>query len=79
MNRGFMDLAVEIIKEYPGITSREVAREAVDSTSISSGAKNPEQSFATTLNKQVQAYGDISLRQHRLHQALVKKLLRNFL
>jgi hypothetical protein len=66
MNRGFMDLAVEIIKEYPGITSREVAREAVDSTSISSGAKNPEQSFATTLNKQVQTGLEKRVRRERI-------------
>jgi hypothetical protein len=61
-----MDLAIEIIKEYPGMTSREVAREALGSGLISSGAKNPEQSFATTLNKQVQTGLEKHIRRERI-------------
>lgn len=66
MNRGFMDLAVEIIKEYPGLTSLEVAREALDNSTITSSAKNPEQSFATTLNKQVQTGLEKRIRRERI-------------
>ena len=54
MKRGFMDLAVVIIKETPGLTAQEVAREALDFNSNLSDAQNPEQSLASTLNKQVQ-------------------------
>ncbi len=67
MNRGFMDLAVEIIREYPGLTSLEVAREALDSGVISSSAENPEQSFATTLNKQVQTGLEKRIRRERVN------------
>jgi len=66
MNRGFMDLAVTIIKEYPGLTSREVAQEAVNSGIVSSGAKDPVQSFATTLNKQVQTGLEKRIRRERI-------------
>jgi hypothetical protein len=54
MKRGFMDLAVEILKEYPGLTAVEVAREALDFSSDLSDSKDPVQSLASTLNKQVQ-------------------------
>ncbi len=66
MNRGFMDLAVEIIKEYPGLTSLEVAREALGSGLISSSAENKEQSFASTLNKQVQTGSEKRIRRERI-------------
>jgi hypothetical protein len=65
MNRGFMDLAVTIIKEYPGLTSREVAQEAISSGIVSSSAKDPIQSFATTLNKQVQTGLEKRIRRER--------------
>ncbi len=54
MKRGFMDLAVTIIQEYPGKTARDVAQEALDSSSDFSDSKDPIQSLASTLNKQVQ-------------------------
>lgn len=66
MKRGFMDLAVEIIKEYPGLTALEVAREALDSGIVSSDAEKPEQSFATTLNKQVQTGLEKRIRRERI-------------
>jgi len=61
-----MDLAREIIKEYPGLTAIEVAREARDSDIVSSDAKNPEQSFASTLNKQVQTGLEKRIRRERI-------------
>ncbi len=54
MKRGFMDLAVLIIEEYPGLTASEVAQEALDNSSDLSDAKDPLHSLASTLNKQVQ-------------------------
>ena len=66
MKRGFMDLAVEIVKEYPGLTALEVAREALDSSSDLSDAQNPEQSLATTLNKQVQTGQEKRIRRERV-------------
>jgi len=66
MKRGFMDLALEIIKEYPGLTALEVAREALDSSSDLSDAQNPEQSLATTLNKQVQTGKEKRIRRERV-------------
>jgi hypothetical protein len=54
MKRGFMDLAVTIIQEYPGLSSSEVAKEALDFNSSLSDSKDPVQSLASTLNKQVQ-------------------------
>ena len=66
MKRGFMDLAVEIIKEYPGLTAQEVAREALDFNSNLSDAQNPEQSLASTLNKQVQTGLEKRLRRERI-------------
>jgi len=66
MKRGFMDLAVTIIENYPGLTAIEVAREALGSDIVSSDAKNPEQSFATTLNKQVQIGLEKRIRRERI-------------
>ncbi len=54
MKRGFMDLAVEIVKEYPGLTALSIVREALDCSSNLSDAQDPEQSLASTLNKGVQ-------------------------
>ena len=67
MKRGFMDLAVTIIENFPGLTAIEVAREARDSGIVSSDAKNPEQSFATTLNKQVQTGLEKRIRRERIN------------
>ncbi|MBI2328099.1 MAG: hypothetical protein HYU85_00320 [Chloroflexi bacterium] len=53
MKRGFMELAVEIVKKYPGLTAQEVAEEALGSSSDLSDSKNPLQSLETTLDKQV--------------------------
>ena len=39
MKRGFMDLAVEIIKDYPGLTALKIAREALDFNSNLSAAQ----------------------------------------
>ncbi len=66
MKRGFMDLAVEIIKEYPGLTALEIAREALEHDSDLSDSKNPEQSLATTLNKQVQTGSEKRIRRERI-------------
>jgi len=66
MKRGFMDLAVTIIKEFPGLTAIEVAREALQSGIVSSDAKNAEQSFASTLNKQVQTGLEKRIRRERI-------------
>ncbi len=66
MKRGFMDLAVEIVKEYPGLTALEVAREALDYSNELSDAQNPEQSLATTLNKQVQTGQEKRIRRERV-------------
>jgi len=66
MKRGFMDLAVEIVKEYPGLTALEVAREALDHASDLSDAQNPEQSLASTLNKQVQTGREKRIRRERI-------------
>jgi Arc/MetJ-type ribon-helix-helix transcriptional regulator len=74
MKRGFMDLAVTIIENYPGLTAIEVAREALGSGIVSSDAKSPEQSFATTLNKQVQTGLEKRIRRER-----VKGVYRYFL
>ncbi|MFC1916704.1 hypothetical protein ACFLX1_01040 [Chloroflexota bacterium] len=61
-----MDLALTIIKEYPGLSASEVAREALDYSSDLSDAKNAEQSFATTLNKQVQTGHEKRIRRERV-------------
>ncbi len=74
MKRGFMDLAVLIIEEYPGLTAPEVAREALDNSSDLSDAKNPLQSLASTLNKQVQTGLEKRIRRER-----IKGLYRYFL
>ena len=66
MKRGFMDLAVEIIKDYPGLTAEEVAQEALGSGIVSSDSKNPVQSFATTLSKQVREGSDKRVRRDRI-------------
>jgi len=66
MKRGFMDLAVEIIKEYPGETALVIAREALDFNSNLSDAQNPEQSLASTLNKQVQTGQERRIRRERI-------------
>lgn len=70
MKRGFMDLAVKIIQAQPGMTASEVAQEVLD---IFSGhlnditdAKNPEQSLANTLNKQVQTGLETRIRRERV-------------
>ncbi len=65
MKRGFMDLAVTIIGNYQGLTAAEVAREAL-SCGAPSDAKNKEQSFATTLNKQVQTGLETRIRRERV-------------
>ena len=69
MKRGFMDLAVAIIEEYPGLTAREVAQEALDSSSDLSDAENPLQSFASTLNKQVQTGLEKRIRREHIKGA----------
>jgi Arc/MetJ-type ribon-helix-helix transcriptional regulator len=74
MKRGFMDLVPTILENYPGLTAREVAREAIDSGIVASDAQNPEQSFATTLNKQVQTGLEKRIRRER-----VKGIYRYFL
>lgn len=74
MKRGFMDLAVVIIKEYPGQTALEVAREALDHSSDLSDAKHPLQSLASTLNKQVQTG-----REKRIRRERIKGVYRYFL
>ncbi len=66
MKRGFMDLAVLIIEEYPGLTASEVAREALDNSSDLSDAKDPAQSLASTLNKQVQTGLEKRIRRERI-------------
>jgi len=66
MKRGFMDLAVEIVKEYPGETALSIAREALDFNSDLSDAQNPEQSLASTLNKQVQTGQEKRIRRERI-------------
>ena len=66
MKRGFMDLAVEIVKTYPGLTALEIAREALDFSSDLSDAKNKEQSLASTLNKQVQTGQEKRIRRERI-------------
>ena len=74
MKRGFMDLAVAIIEEYPGLTAREVAQEALANSSDLSDAENPLQSFASTLNKQVQT----GLEKKRLRRERIKGIYRYF-
>jgi len=66
MKRGFMDLAVEIVKEYPGLTALEVAREALDFNSDLSDAQNKEQSLVSTLNKGVQTGQEKRIRRERI-------------
>ena len=66
MKRGFMDLAVTIIEEYPGLTARKVAQEALDYSSDLSDAEDPLQSLATTLNKQVQTGLEKRIRRERI-------------
>jgi Arc/MetJ-type ribon-helix-helix transcriptional regulator len=66
MNRGFMDLAVKILENYPGLTALEVAKEALGSKIITSTAENPEQSFATTLDKQVRTGSEKRIRRERV-------------
>ncbi len=67
MKRGFMDLAVEIIKEYPGSTAGEVAREALDHNPDLSDSKDPVQSLASTLNKQVQTKSEKRIRREHIN------------
>lgn len=68
MKRGFMDLAVTIIEEYPGLTAKEVAQEALGSDSNLSDAQKtpPEQSLATTLDKQVRTGAEKRIRRERI-------------
>ena len=66
MKRGFMDLAVEIVKEYPGLTALSIAREALDCSSNLSDAQDPEQSLASTLNKGVQTGQEKRIRRERI-------------
>ena len=66
MKRGFMDLAIEIVKEYPGLTAVKIAREALDCSGDLSDAQNPEQSLASTLNKQVQTGQEKRIRRERV-------------
>ena len=68
MKRGFMALAVEIVKEYPGHTALEVAREALDFDSDLSDAQkvSKEQSLSTTLNRQVQTGQEKRIRRERV-------------
>ena len=66
MKRGFMDLAVEIVKEYPGLTAIEIAREALDFNSDLSDAQDKEHSLASTLNKQVQTGLETRIRRERV-------------
>jgi len=61
-----MKLAVEILKDHPGLTAVEVARKALDLDSNLSDAQNPEQSLATTLNKQVQTGQEKRIRRERI-------------
>ena len=61
-----MDLAVEIVKTYPGETALMIAREALDHDSNLSDAQNPEQSLANTLNKQVQTGKGKRIRRERI-------------
>ena len=68
MKRGFMDLAVEIIKAFPGHTAQWIAREALAHDSSLSDAKkaSPEASLANTLSKQVQTGREKRVRRERI-------------
>ncbi len=66
MGTGFMDLAVDIVKAYPGETALWIAREALDFKSDFSIAQNKEQSLASTLNKQVQTGQEKHIRRERI-------------
>ena len=66
MKRGFMDLAVEIIKDYPGLTALKIAREALDFNSNLSDAQDSEHSLASTLNKGVQTGQEKRIRRERI-------------
>ena len=66
MKRGFMDWAVVIIENTPGLTAREIAREALACDSDLSDAKNPIESLTNTLNKQVQTGREKRIRRERI-------------
>ena len=66
MKRGFMDLAVEIIKAFPGHTALWIAREALEHDSDLSDSKNPDVSLANTLSKQVQTGREKRVRRERI-------------
>jgi len=66
MKRGFMDLAVEIIKAFPGHTALWIAREALAHDSDLSDANNPDVSLANTLSKQVQTGREKRVRRERI-------------
>ena len=66
MKRGFMDLAVEIIKDYPGKTALEIAQEALEFNRDLSDAQDREHSLASTLNKGVQTGQEKRIRRERI-------------
>jgi hypothetical protein len=66
MKRGFMDVAATIVKEYPGLTAKEVAAEALDYSSDLSDAADPLQSLATTLDKQVRTGAEQRIKRERV-------------
>ncbi len=67
MKRGFMDLAVEIIKTHPGQTAQWIAREALaHDSNLSDSKRDPIASLANTLSKQVQTGREKRIRRERI-------------
>ena len=50
-SRGFLDAAGRLIAEHPGLTSKEIATQLLDSGEVTSYAHNPEGSLIATLQK----------------------------
>lgn len=51
--KGFMAVALKLVKEQPGLSAEDYATMALDSGLATSNSKDPVQSLATTLMKQV--------------------------
>lgn len=67
MARGFMEFARSLIcGDFPGQTAEWYAEEGLDSGLVSSDAKNPVQSLANTLAKQVRQGREPRIRRERV-------------
>ena len=67
MKSGFTDfVATRLIPDYPGQTARWYAREYLQLGDKMSDAKNPEESLANTLDKQVREGRETRVRRERV-------------